>query len=234
VDHNRLVDGPRPSLLLVEDDGALAGMLAALLDEEGYEVDRAADGHTGLHFGLTRDYRLMVVDRGLPAVDGLDLVARLRARGVDCPILLLTARGSVQDRVDGLDAGAEDYLVKPFEIAELLARLRALLRRHAETAGSLPLGERRLDVRNRTVLDGGAEVPLSAREFAVLRVLAAAPSKVFTRDELLRVAFDGADAPGTVDACVHHLRRKLGRHAVRTVHGLGYRLGPVTRANAGG
>jgi two-component system response regulator QseB len=214
-----------PDLLLVEDDRALSGLLTELLTDEGYAVDQARDGQRGLHLGLTRTYDILVLDRGLPAIEGIDLLRRLRRGGITTPALILTARGTVADRVEGLDAGAEDYLVKPFEIAELLARLRALLRRHTETAGSLPLGERRLDVQNRSVVDGADEVPLSAREFAVLRALAAQPSKVFTRDELLRVAFDGADAPGTVDACVHHLRRKLGRHTVRTVHGLGYRLG---------
>ncbi|MFG1660886.1 winged helix-turn-helix domain-containing protein [Micromonospora chersina] len=141
-------------------------------------------------------------------------------------MLLLTARGSVDDRVEGLDAGAEDYLVKPFEVAELLARLRALRRRHPEAVGWLPLGRRRLDVDNRRVVDGTGEIPLSAREFAVLHALAGRPTKMFTRAELLSAVFDNADAPGTVDACVHHLCRKLGRDTVRTVHGLGYRLGP--------
>ncbi|SCE78749.1 response regulator transcription factor [Micromonospora mirobrigensis] len=219
------MESTRPRLLLVEDDRELTGLLADLLTEEGYDVDVAPDGHRGLHHALTRDYQVMVVDRGLPALDGLELVARLRGRGVACPVLLLTARGSVADRVDGLDAGAEDYLVKPFEVAELLARLRALLRRHPEAAGWLPVGRRRLDVANRRVVEGTAEFPLSAREFAVLHALAGRPSKVFTRAELLSAAFGRADAPGTVDACVHHLRRKLGRDVVRTVHGLGYRLG---------
>ncbi len=219
------VESVRPRLLLVEDDRALTGLLVDLLDEEGYAVDVAADGHSGLHHALTRDYQLLVVDRGLPALDGLSLVTRLRAQGVTCPVLMLTARGTVQDRVEGLDAGAEDYLAKPFDVAELLARLRALRRRHPDAAGWLPLGRRRLDVANRRVLDGPAEIPLSAREFAVLHALAGRPTKVFTRAELLSAAFDYADAPGTVDACVHHLRRKLGRDTVRTVHGLGYRLG---------
>ncbi|WBC13712.1 response regulator transcription factor [Micromonospora sp. WMMA1998] len=212
-------------LLLVEDDRALSGLLADLLADEGYAVDVAGDGHLGLHRALTRDYQVMVVDRGLPALDGLELVTRLRAHGVTCPVLLLTARGAVDDRVAGLDAGAEDYLVKPFEVAELLARLRALRRRHPVGADWLPLGRGRLDVGNRQVVDGAAEIPLSSREFAVLHALAGRPRKVFTRAELLSVAFDRADAPGSVDACVHHLRRKLGRDAVRTVHGLGYRLG---------
>ncbi|MET8252158.1 response regulator transcription factor [Micromonospora sp. NPDC005197] len=218
----------RPRLLLVEDDGALSALLTDLLTEEGYEVEVAGDGQSGLHRALARDYDVLVVDRGLPVLDGLGLVTRLRARGVTCPVLLLTARGALDDRVEGLDAGAEDYLVKPFEVPELLARLRALRRRHQDAAGRLPLGRRRwLDVGNRRVLDDDGEIPLSAREFAVLRALAGRPTKVFTRAELLSSAFDHADAPGSVDACVHHLRRKLGRGAIRTVHGLGYRIGAV-------
>ncbi|MEU7841350.1 response regulator transcription factor [Micromonospora sp. NPDC049114] len=218
----------RPRLLLVEDDNALSALLTDLLTEEGYEVEVAGDGQSGLHRALARDYDVLVVDRGLPVLDGLGLVTRLRARGVTCPVLLLTARGTLDDRVQGLDAGAEDYLVKPFEVPELLARLRALRRRHQDAAGRLPLGRRRwLDVGNRQVLDDDEEIPLSAREFAVLRALAGRPTKVFTRAELLSSAFDHADAPGSVDACVHHLRRKLGRGAIRTVHGLGYRIGAV-------
>ncbi|MGC4816848.1 response regulator transcription factor [Micromonospora sp. DT63] len=218
----------RPRLLLVEDDGALSALLTDLLTEEGYEVEVAGDGQSGLHRALARDYDVLVVDRGLPVLDGLGLVTRLRARGVTCPVLLLTARGTLDDRVQGLDAGAEDYLVKPFEVPELLARLRALRRRHQDAAGRLPLGRRRwLDVGNRQVLDEDEEIPLSAREFAVLRALAGRPTKVFTRAELLSSAFDHAAAPGSVDACVHHLRRKLGRGAIRTVHGLGYRIGAV-------
>lgn len=222
------VEIARPRLLLVEDDGALSALLTDLLTEEGYEVEVAGDGQSGLHRALARDYDVLVVDRGLPVLDGLGLVTRLRARGVTCPVLLLTARGALDDRVEGLDAGAEDYLVKPFEVPELLARLRALRRRHQDAAGRLPLGRRRwLDVGNRRVLDDDGEIPLSAREFAVLRALAGRPTKVFTRAELLSSAFDHADAPGSVDACVHHLRRKLGRGAIRTVHGLGYRIGAV-------
>ncbi|WP_255608366.1 response regulator [Micromonospora sp. PLK6-60] len=170
------MESARPRLLLVEDDRALTALLADLLTEEGYAVDVAGDGHRGLHLALTRDYQVLVVDRGLPALDGLELVARLRGRGMTCPVLLLTARGAVQDRVAGLDAGAEDYLVKPFEVTELLARLRALRRRHPESAGWLPVGHRRLDVANRRVCDGGAEIPLSAREFAVLHALAGRPT----------------------------------------------------------
>jgi DNA-binding response OmpR family regulator len=168
----------------------------------------------------------MVVDRGLPAIDGLDLVIRLRAHGVAAPVLILTALGTLADRVEGLDAGAEDYLVKPFEVDELLARLRALLRRHTDNAPTLSLGARRLDVAGRRVVgEGYVAVELSGRECELLQVLAARPTRVFTRDELLARVFDDADSHGAVDIYVHYLRRKLGWGVVQTVRGLGYRMG---------
>ncbi|QNG55942.1 response regulator transcription factor [Pseudonocardia petroleophila] len=216
-----------PRVLLVEDDRTLAGLLDQLLTAQGFAVELAHDGQAGLHAALTRRFDVLVIDRGLPGIEGVDLVGRLRSRGVGVPVLVLTARGTLRDRVEGLDAGAEDYLVKPFEVPELLARVRALLRRHADRADSLPLGRRRLDVAARRVLDddGPADpVELTARECALLEVLAARPGRVFTRDELLDRVFD-AETPGAVDTYVSYLRRKLGREAISTVHGLGYRLG---------
>ncbi|CAM3631459.1 response regulator transcription factor [Smaragdicoccus niigatensis] len=219
---------PKPVVLLVEDDRQLAAMLAGLLTEEGYRVDVARDGQTGLHHGLSGRHDVLILDRGLPVMDGVDLLTKLRGRGVVAPALILTARGSLADRVEGLDAGAEDYLVKPFEIPELLARLRSLLRRHQDRADILQIGRLRLDRRTRTVVDdsgSGAEVELSERECALLSVLAASPGQVFTRTQLLKTVFDSADTSGTVDTYVHYLRRKLGRDIVRTVHGTGYRVG---------
>lgn len=215
-----------PRLLLVEDDPRLAGLLEELLVGQGFTVEIARDGQAGLHAGLTRGFEVMVIDRGLPAIEGVDLVARLRSKGVLTPVLILTARGALGDRVEGLDAGAEDYLTKPFEVPELLARLRALLRRHADHAEMLSLGRRRLDIAARRVVgDNGAdEVALTERECALLRVLASRPSRVFTRDELLDRVFE-ADTQGAVDTYVSYLRRKLGREVITTVHGLGYQLG---------
>lgn len=215
-----------PRLLLVEDDADLSGMLVQLFGEEGYEVVLARDGQAGLHQGLVGEFDVMVIDRGLPAIEGVDLVGRLRALGIGAPILLLSARNAVVDRVEGLDAGAQDYLGKPFDIEELLARLRALLRETSSLAHELPLGRRRLVLdQNLVVGQESADVNLSRREAELLATMARAPRRVFTRDELLDRVFDGAGTSGVVDTYVHYLRRKLGAGAVETVHGVGYRLG---------
>ncbi|WP_411283481.1 response regulator transcription factor [Lapillicoccus sp.] len=215
-----------PRLLLVEDDVHLSGLLQRLLDQEGYAVTVARDGQQGLHRALVDEWDVLVVDRGLPGIEGVDLVARLRARGVAAPVLLLTARDSVADRVEGLDAGAQDYLVKPFDVEELLARLRALLRPRAAEPDELPVRRGRLLVTQCRVVDADAgEVILSRREADLLAVLARRPTRVFTRDELLDLVFEDAETTGAVDTYVYYLRRKLGRAVVATVHGVGYRLG---------
>jgi DNA-binding response OmpR family regulator len=218
---------PASTLLIVEDDRALGTMLCELFTSEGYLVDVVHDGQQGLHRGLTDDYDAMIVDRGLPVLDGVELIAVLRAKGIATPAMLLTARGSVDDRVEGLDSGAQDYLVKPFEIPELLARVRALVRR-SDGRSALRVGGICLDRLTRTVSGGSVDgdgVELSEREAALLGVLMSAPRRVFTRGQLLDAVFDGVDSSGAVDTYVHYLRRKLGRGIVHTVHGTGYRLG---------
>ena len=222
--------GPAARILLVEDDAALREMLLRLLVEEGYQVEPAPDGQRGLHLGLTYEFDLLVLDRNLPGMDGLELLARLRSRGVTVPALVLSALGNPSDRVEGLDAGAEDYLTKPFDIDELLARLRALLRRHQDTARKILLPGGSLDLDSRQVLrvapgSPGDAVQLSERECTLLATLAARPGQVFTRAQLMSWVFEGADSDVVVDTYVHYLRRKLGRGAIRTVRGLGYQLG---------
>jgi two-component system response regulator QseB len=213
-------------VLVVEDDSQLAGMLTRLLADEGYRVDAAADGQRGLHLGLTQPYDVIVLDRGLPAVDGLDLLGRLRSRGVVTPVLVLSALGNPADRVAGLDAGAEDYLGKPFDLDELLARLRALLRRHLDTAAWLPVPGGRLNLDTREVAgDADEPVRLSERECGLLALLATRPSRVFGRDQLRALVFPDAESDVVVDTYVHYLRRKLGRRVVSTVRGRGYQLG---------
>ncbi|MEP7090254.1 MAG: response regulator transcription factor [Nocardioidaceae bacterium] len=213
-------------LLLVEDDPRLAAMLRDLLESEGYVVEVAADGQRGLHLGLTDPFDLMVLDRGLPAIEGLDLLARLRASGREVPTLVLSALGSPRDRVDGLDAGAEDYLGKPFDIEELLARLTALLRRRRGSGTALRVPGGALDADARSVLlDDGQRVALSERECDLLAALARSPRSVFSRADLLDAVFENAEDGGVVETYVHYLRRKLGRRVVTTVRGYGYRLG---------
>ncbi|KUL22472.1 two-component system response regulator [Actinoplanes awajinensis subsp. mycoplanecinus] len=215
-------------MLVVEDDSDLREMVAETLVDEGYHVDQAPDGQRGLHLGLTRPYDVLVIDRRLPALDGLDLITRLRARAVAARALILTALGTIDDRVAGLDAGADDYLVKPFDLDELSARIRALCRRTADATEALRIGGGVLDLGLRdAVLPDGSRVPLSAREFELLRVLAARPTAVHSRAMLRSLVFDEAAAASIVDTYVYYLRRKLGRKVVRTVHGLGYRMGAL-------
>jgi two-component system response regulator QseB len=218
-----------PAVLLVEDDSDLAGLLERLLSGEGYQVTLAPDGHRALHLGLTQTFDALVFDRGLPAIEGLDLLSRLRGKGVTTPALILSARGTVADRIEGLDAGAEDYLSKPFDVDELLARVRALLRRHTEAATVLSLGKRILDVDARLVREPGAAagtgIGLSEREADLLALLARRPQRVFTRSELLAHVFTEAESEVVADTYVHYCRRKLGRGVIRTVRGVGYQLG---------
>jgi len=218
----------KPRVLLVEDDRELAGMLAELLADEGYETDEAHDGQRGLHLGLTGRYDVMIIDRRLPVLDGLELLARLRAQAVTTRVLVLSALGELADRVGGLDAGADDYLVKPFEAEELLARLRALGRRDLEGAECLPLGAAALDLqRHEVVLPRGERITLSGREFELLRTLAQRPKAIHPRASLRTNVFADSTGESIVDTYVYYLRRKLGRDVVRTVHGLGYQLGAV-------
>lgn len=201
-------------------------MLAELLDSENYEVETARDGQQGLHLVLSRPYDVVILDRGLPALEGLDVLTRFRRAGRDVPVLVLSAQGLPRDRVEGLDAGAEDYLGKPFDVEELLARLRALVRRHSDHAVALPVPGGALAVDARQVaLDDGRSVPLSERECELLELLARHPRQVISRDRLLSTIFTDAEDTGVVDTYVHYLRRKLGRNVVRTVRGLGYQLG---------
>jgi len=216
-----------PAILLVEDDSRLAGMLAGLLADEGYAVDVASDGQRGLHLGLSRAYQVMILDRGLPGLEGLDLLGRLRRSGVTTPVLVLSALGNPADRVEGLDAGAEDYLAKPFDLDELLARLRALRRRHLDQARIVPIGPRRLnlDTREVSALPPHPPVQLSERESSLLALLATRPSRVFSRAELRASVFVDAASDAAVDTYVHYLRRKLGPQVIATVRGRGYQLG---------
>lgn len=218
----------RGHILIVEDDRDVGAMLLRLFRGEGYTADLAADGQAGLHLALSRTFDVMIIDRGLPAIEGVDLLGRLRRSGVSTPTLILTALGTLTDRVAGLDAGAEDYLVKPFEIDELLARVRALLRRRPAPARTLALGAACFDLVTRTVSrNDGSAVALSGREADLLRLLAEHPERPVSRDEIVAQVFPDAGADSLVDTYVYYLRRKLGTGAVTTVRGVGYRIGTL-------
>ncbi len=216
-------------MLVVEDDIRLQTMLRDLLSSEGYRVEAARDGQSALHRGLTERFDVILLDRGLPVIDGLDVLTRLRGSGIQSPVLVLSAFGNPADRVEGLDRGAEDYLAKPFDIDELLARLRVLRRRAASSVPVLFVPGGELETSSRMVTrESGEIVYLSEREGDLLERLARRPTQVFSRDDLLLTVFADADDPGVVDTYVHYLRKKLGRDVIATVRGVGYRIGPRT------
>jgi two-component system, OmpR family, response regulator len=214
-------------LLLVEDDAKLAAAVSRGLRGEGYAVDHAADGEAALADAHVWDYDAVVLDLMLPRRDGFEVCRTLRERGDGVPILVLTARGNVDDRIRGLDAGADDYLAKPFDFGELLARLRALIRRGpSERSPQLTIGELVVDPARHAVTCAGEPVELTAREFSVLEYLARRPGELVTRAELLDHVWDANYQGSTniVDVYVGYVRRKLGRPLIRTVRGAGFIL----------
>jgi DNA-binding response OmpR family regulator len=220
-------------LLLVEDDERLGRSLARLLEQDRHNIELAPDGETGLDLALGENgIDVVILDLGLPDISGLEVARRIRREKRDLAILMLTARDTVTDRVTGLDAGADDYLVKPFAYDELAARLRALARRTEPGARRpgprLVAGPIALDEAARTVTIRGAPVELSPREFSLLESLLRHPGQALSRDQLLDQAwpFGVAVTPNAVDAYVHYLRTKLGAEGdrIETVRGVGYRL----------
>lgn len=221
------------TILVVEDNDALRAGLVRNLENRGYRVDATGDGGEGLRKALDTQPELIVLDLMLPGRSGLEIVRELRRRRRDVPVLILSARDRTQDKVEGLDCGADDYLAKPFELPELLARVKAMLRRRTsrDEAPIATFGEIEFDSSRRRVLVGGKEVPLSTREFDVFRFLAEAPGRPRTREEILeRVwGWDYEGSPRTVDNFIVSLRRKIEEDPARpshilTVRGLGYRL----------
>jgi len=215
-------------ILIVEDDALLGDGLRAGLALDGYGVDWARDGEAARLAWLAEEYDACVLDLGLPRRDGLTLLKEMRARGKRTPVLILTARDTTADKVAGLDAGADDYLLKPFELAELQARLRALLRRAAGTAAPLLRHrELELDPAARRLTLNGAVVALSAREYALLHDLMTHPGHIRSRQELESGLYSWGEEveSNTVEVYIHHLRKKIGADSIRTVRGLGYVLG---------
>ncbi len=218
-------------ILLVEDDKKVASFIHKGLEEEGYAVDVAPDGDTGLAMGLDRVHDLIVLDVMLPKKPGFQVLRELRQGSVATPVLLLTARDTVEDKVQGLDAGADDYLTKPFAFAELLARVRALLRRRTEArAAKLQISDLVLDPATRSVARGGEPITLTNREFALLEYFLRNPGRVLTRTMIADHVWDYNFDTGTnvIDVYVNYLRKKIdaGREPklLHTVRGAGYVL----------
>jgi two-component system OmpR family response regulator len=218
-------------VLVVEDETKMASLLRRALEREGYAVDVAGTGEDALWLGTENNYDAIVLDVMLPPPDGFEVCRKLRARGRWAPVLLLTARDAVEDRVAGLDAGADDYLAKPFSFAELYARLRALTRRGArERPATLTVGDLVLDPAAHLVCRDGRPVDLSPKEFALLELFMRHPGEVLTRTQMLEhvwdFAYDGRS--NVVDVYVRYLREKVdrpfGRESIETVRGVGYRL----------
>ncbi|MGZ5213611.1 MAG: response regulator transcription factor [Actinomycetota bacterium] len=218
-------------ILLIEDDRRLAELLVRRLRAEGHEAKTCVDGIEGLALAESGGSDLVIVDVMLPGMDGITLTATLRERGSDLPVLMLTARDTVDDRVTGLRAGADDYLVKPFAFAELLARIDALARRAGPATAdrTITYGAVSLDPLARRVTVGGGEVELTAKEFDLLECLMAHRGRVLSRVELKELVWDFSFDAQTkiVDLYVHYLRRKLGRDGdiIQTVRGVGYAVG---------
>jgi two-component system, OmpR family, response regulator len=220
-------------LLVVEDEPKMASLLQRALQADGHAVDAVASGAEALWMANECDYDALVLDVMIPPPDGFEVCRRLRAEGRWTPILLLTARDGVKDRVNGLDAGADDYLPKPFSIEELAARLRAIVRRGThERPVRLEVGDLTLDPATRTVTRGGTPVRLSPKGFSLLEFFMRRPGEVLTRDVLLEHAWDFAYDGGSnvVDVYIRYLRDKVdrpfGKRSIETVWGVGYRLNP--------
>jgi two-component system OmpR family response regulator len=218
-------------VLVVEDEARMARLLKRGLEEEGHAVDVAADGPEGVWLATENPYAAVVLDVMLPGFDGFEVCRRLRDAGIWAPVLMLTARDAVGDRVRGLDAGADDYLVKPFSLLELAARLRALARRPGRaTPVVLAEGDLRLDPAAKQAWRTDVELQLSPKEFSLLELFLRHPGMVLTRTEILDAAWDFAydGTSNVVDQYVAYLRRKVDlpfrRHDIETVRGMGYRL----------
>lgn len=218
------------NLLLVEDDRMLADAICAAMAQQAWTVDCAGDAHAARTALVDHAYSAVLLDIGLPKGSGLDVLRFLRDRFDATPVIVLTARGQLTERIQGLDAGADDYLVKPFQLGELLARVRAVIRRaEGQVVGLLSSGDVVLDPRRRAVTHKGIPVALSGHEYQLLLALLARAGHVVTREELERAVYGDIAAVGsnTVSVFIHQLRKKMGDGVIRTVHGHGYTIGAM-------
>jgi DNA-binding response OmpR family regulator len=220
-------------ILIVEDEARIASFVAKGLTADGFTTTVVSDGVTGLDLALSGEFDLMVLDIGLPRLDGFDVLEALRAQGSQLPVIVLTARDSVTDTVSALEGGADDYMAKPFRFAELLARVRLRLRQAGDQPAAredtLTVGGIRLDLLSRTAARAGREIELSAREFKMTEIFMLNAGHVLSREQLLSHVWGYDFDPGSnvVDVYVGYLRRKLGGDAITTVRGMGYRFNEV-------
>jgi DNA-binding response OmpR family regulator len=225
-------------LLIVEDESVAADLLAKGLREHAYVVDVAPDGRAGLDHAVLNDYDLIILDVLLPEIDGLEVCRRIRSRGLAVPILMLTARGGIDERVEGLDAGADDYLLKPFHFAELLARVRALLRRGPVLSPNvLRVADLAIDTRTRHVERNGRPIPLTTKEYTLLAYLTRRQNEIVTRSDIIDHVWDDNFDPlsNVIDVYIQRLRRKVDDgHEPKLIHtrrGAGYVLTPNEEAS---
>jgi DNA-binding response OmpR family regulator len=220
-------------VLIVEDEPKIAGAIARGLKQEKYVTEIYDDGEQGLAAALGDEYDTIILDRMLPSIGGLEICRRIRGAGIKTPILMLTAKSQVRDRVEGLDAGADDYLIKPFSFEELLARIRALLRRPTDVCDNiLRVGDLTLDVVNSDVRRGKKRVKLTSTEFALLEYLMRNAGRILSKDKIIGHVwdFDADILPNTVEAYIGSLRRKIdkpfrGQPLIHTLRGFGYKIG---------
>jgi DNA-binding response OmpR family regulator len=214
-------------ILIVEDEVRISSFIAKGLRSNGFTPTVVADGQSGLDHAMSGEFDLVILDLGLPALDGFSVLDRLRRSGSSVPVIILTARDSTSDTVAGLEGGADDYMAKPFRFEELLARIRLRLRAdRSDEPTVLTRGDLSLDLRTRRALVGGRSVDLSAREFALAETFLRNPGHVLSREQLLSRVWGYDFDPGSnvVDVYVRYLRRKLGADRIETVRGMGYRL----------
>jgi DNA-binding response OmpR family regulator len=214
-------------ILLVEDDRSLTQALQQALQKQGYSVNAVATGASALHVIDVETPDIVILDLGLPDMDGIDVLKRTREKHVDLPILLLTARAHVDDKIAGLDSGADDYLAKPFEMTELFARLRVLERRLSTSkTAEIVIGDVSLDINSSQVSVGGENVELSRREFMLLKTLVETAGRVQTRRTLESRLYSWGEevASNALEVHIHHLRKKLGSDFIKTVRGVGYKV----------
>lgn len=222
-------------VLIVEDQHNVSNYVKRALEEQGYAVDLARTGQEALDWAEVVEFDLIVLDIMLPEIDGITVCRRLRSQGNQAAVLMLTARDTIDDRVIGLDAGADDYLVKPFNLKELLARLRALSRRHTSKSSTLTVANLSLDTRTRVVMRNNTLIPLTTKEYAILECLMREPDRVLTRTEIAESVwnYDVYNQSNVVDVYIRNLRRKIDDpfdvKLIHTVRGAGYRLSDQDR-----